>query len=359
MKINVFGVGDRFIPADVISDGLSVLNSYAHVQTIDWAMDNEAELQRINSIVEAQGSDAIQPPDYVFDMARDAEVFITQFCTVTRKLIDHCPRLKIIGVLRAGCENVNVDYASEKGILVMNTPGRNADAVADYTIGMMIAEVRNIAKGHMALKNGHWVRQYPNSSYIPDISGKTVGLIGFGQIGRKVARRLKGFDVRIFCYDPYVDVFPEEIEACSLETLMHTADFISIHVRSTPETAKLVSKEMIALMKSTAYLINTSRPTLIDTDALVAALQDKRIAGAAIDVFDTEPPGKDNPLVRLENITITPHMAGGSRDAFHLSPNKLALEMVKLWQADQTPRTIVNQDLYKKAMQGRTAFFKI
>jgi D-3-phosphoglycerate dehydrogenase len=233
-----------------------------------------------------------------------------------------------------------VAHATRKGILVVNTPGRNANSVADFTIGMMLAEARNIARGHLLMKNGKWVRQYPNSFYIPDMYGKTVGLIGFGEIGRAVARRLAGFDVRILVYDPFVKQMPEDIAACSLPELMRESDFVSVHVRSTKETEHLVNAQMIALMKPTAYLVNTARPAVIDENALYEALRDKRIAGAAIDVFNVEPPGRDYPLIRLENITVTPHMAGGSRDAFYGSPGKLATDLAALLSGVLPPHTV-------------------
>lgn len=357
MKIKILGIGDLFIPASCIAEGLSALESDdVCVQTVDWVHKDEAELQSINSIVESLGCEAVIPPDYIFDLARDADIIVTQFCTITRALIDHCKNLKVIGVLRAGCENVNLDYATEKGILVVNTPGRNADAVADYTIGMMLAEARNIAKAHLALKQGEWIRQYPNSASIPDMCGKKVGLIGFGEIGRKVARRLAGFDAEVLCYDPFVSKFPDNVRPCDLPELMRLSDFVSIHVRSTRETENLVSADMIALMKPTAYLINTARPAIVDEDALYAALRDRRIAGAAIDVFNVEPPGKDYPLIQLDNITVTPHMAGGTRDAFYRSPDKLAALMQGLWNGEQ-PRNLVNPAVYAEKMKNRTAFF--
>ncbi len=340
--VKILGIGDHFIPAAIIGQGLSELD--ADVSVLDWALPDEAELQRLNSIVECEGCEALQPPDYVIDAAKDCDIFVTQFVPVTQRLIDACSRLKCIGVLRAGWENINVAHATKKGVLVVNTPGRNANAVADFTIGMMLAEARNIARGHLLLKNGEWVRQYPNSFYIPDMYGKTVGLIGFGEIGRGVAHRLSGFDVRLLVYDPFVKQLPEGVVACGLHELMCESDFVSVHVRSSKETENLVSADMIALMKPTAYLINTARPAIIDENALYEALRDRRIAGAAIDVFNVEPPGRDYPLVRLENITVTPHMAGGSRDAFYGSPGKLARDL-KVLLAGGMPPHAVNKEV--------------
>ena len=163
-------------------------------------------------------------------------------------------------------------------------------------------------------------RVYPNSSYIPDLPGKTVGIVGLGEIGLKVAKRLTGFDMKMLAYDPYAKEVPDYIKLVSLEEIMKESDFVTIHARLTNETKGMISAELINLMKPTSYLINSSRSALVDEEALYQALKEGRLAGAALDVFDVEPPGKDYPLVRLENVTITPHMAGGSSDAFFNSP---------------------------------------
>jgi D-3-phosphoglycerate dehydrogenase / 2-oxoglutarate reductase len=348
--MKLVGIGDLFIPKEYIQSGFKAFEKFGvQVTTLDWQLKDFQELQNINLLVEKGGSEAYEPPKYILDAVQDADIIITQFCTITQKLIDHCKNLKVIGVLRAGIENINLNYATEKGILVFNTPGRNSDAVADFTIGMIIAECRNIAKGHLGLKNGEWNREYPNSFYIPDLPGKTVGIVGLGEIGQKVAKRLVGFDVKLLGYDPYVKNAPYGIELVTLEKMMAESDFVTIHARMTKETEKMISQELIGKMKPTAYLVNTSRAGLVDEDALYEALKNKKIAGAALDVFNLEPPGKDYPLVVLDNVTLTPHMAGGSKDAFLNSPKKLAAEMTNLW-SKQTSRYLVNKEIFEKAI---------
>lgn len=349
--MKLVGIGDLFIPNGYIVSGFkSFSDRGVEVETVDWKLKDFQELQNINLLVETSGSEAYEPPEYIVDACKDADIIITEFCTVTKKLIDACKNLKVIGVLRAGTENINVSYATEKGILVYNTPGRNADAVADFTIGAMLCESRNIAKGHLGLKNGEWARVYPNSGSIPDLPGKTVGIIGLGEIGQKVAKRLVGFDVNLLGYDPFVSNPPYGINMVTLEELMMQSDFITIHVRAMKQTENLVSRELIQKMKPTAYFINTSRSSVADEAALVEALQNKKIAGAALDVFDQEPPGKDYPLVLLDNVTITPHMAGGSNDAFFNSPKKLAVEMIKLFDKESS-RYVVNKDVFEKVLE--------
>lgn len=350
--MKLVGIGDLFIPSEFIEIGFKNFKEMGvEIETVEWKLKDFEELQNINLAVEKGGSEAYEPEQYILDAISDADIIITEFCTVTKKMIDNCPNLKVIGVLRAGIENINLQYASEKGIIVFNCPGRNADAVADYTIGLLLSECRNIAKGHVGMKEGLWLREYPNSFYIPDLPGKTVGLVGLGEIGQKVAKRLVGFDVELLAYDPFVTNPPYGIKMCTLEELMEKSDFVSIHARHTKETEGLVSKELIAKMKPTAYLINTSRSALCDEQALYEALKAKKIAGAGLDVFNAEPPGKDYPIVMLDNVTVTPHMAGGSKDAFLNSPKRIAGEMVKLW-SKEVSRFVVNKDVFKEKIDS-------
>lgn len=329
--MRIVGIGDLFIPARYIEEGFATLRKRnCTVVAMDWPLLDFAELQGYNLKIETEGCQAVQPPACVFDFCRDADVIITQFCPITRELVDACPNLKAIGVLRSGMENVCADYAAKRGIALFNCAGRNAESVSDFTIGMIIAEARNIARGHRGILNGQWIRNYSNSGHIPDLPGRTVGLVGCGKIGLKVAKKLSGFDVRILGYDPYADVevcSKAGIELTSLEDLMKRSDFVSLHARLTEQNRHLIDATMIARMKPTAYLINTSRAGLIDEQALVAALKAKRIMGAALDVFDQEPLQPDNPILQLDNVTLTPHMAGGSNDAFFNTPHQLCKQM--------------------------------
>jgi D-3-phosphoglycerate dehydrogenase len=338
------GIGDLFIPPRFIETGMNFQNIAA--RTVMWETEGFDGLQKLNLLIEKEGSEAYDVPDYILDVAADADILITQFCPVSKKTIDLCGNLKIIGVLRSGYENINVPYATDKGILVLNTPGRNADSVADFTIGAIIAECRNIARGHHGLKSGTWIREYPNSAYIPDLPGKTVGIIGFGEIGAKVAKRLGGFDMRILACDPFRKTAEYGAELVDLKYLMANSDFITLHARLTEENHRLINAEMLALMKPTAYIINTARAGLVDEAALYEALKNRKITGAMLDVFEKEPPGND-PLVSLDNVTMTPHMAGGSSDAFYNSPKRLAMEIAKALKGE-IPRFLVNKEVWEK-----------
>lgn len=329
--MKIVGIGDLFIPAAYIEKGFAPMREKGHtLEVLDWPLKGFDELQNYNLLVETLGCEALRPPECVFELCCDADVIITQFCPVNHELVNACPNLKAIGVLRSGTENVCSEYAASRGIAVLNVPGRNAEAVSDYAVGMMICEARNIARGHRGIMRNQWIRDYSNSGNIPDLPGRTVGLIGCGAVGLKVARKLSGFDMRIIGYDPYANAEAcraAGVELVALEALMTEADFVSLHARLTEQNRHLINAQMLALMKRTAYLINTSRAGLIDEAALVDALKERRIAGAALDVYEHEPLQPDDPLLSLDNVTLTPHMAGGSNDAFYNTPALLCSRM--------------------------------
>jgi D-3-phosphoglycerate dehydrogenase len=357
--MKLVGITDLFIPRQYIEDGFKILEPLGvEIVILDWKLKGFDEFQSINLLIEQKGCEAYEIPEYIFENVKDADIIITEFCPVSKKMIDICKKLKVIGIMRAGYENINLDYANEKGILVFNTVGRNADAVADFTIGLMISECRNIARGHCGLKKGIWIKEYSNSSYVPDLTGKTVGIIGLGEIGRKVAKRLIGFDTRLIAFDPFIHCADYGVELVSLEYLMKASDFITIHTRLTSETKHMINEKYLSMMKTTAYFINTSRAGIVDEKALYKVLKNKNIAGAAMDVFEKEPPGKYYPIVTLENVTITPHLAGGTTDSFRNSPKKLAKEIKKLWEKKESTM-IVNKQLFRKIIvSSQYPFFK-
>lgn len=333
--MKLLGIGDLFIPSSYIETGMQPLAQLGYtITTVDWKLSGFDELQHINLLVEQGKREDIEIPPEIWDAALEAEILITQFFPIGRKLIDACKNLKAIGVLRAGYENVDVEYAKEKGIAVFHAIGRNAHAVSDFAVGAMICEARNIARGHMGIKTGRWILEYPNSASIPDLHGKTVGIIGYGEIGRLVAKKLSGFDVNILVYDPYYH--GGDVALVALEQLMEESDFITLHARLTPENEHMINRDLLSRMKPTAYLINTSRSGLIDETALWDVLYHHRIAGAFLDVFDHEPPSLDDPLVQLDNVTLTPHMAGGSKDAFYQTPALLAAAMVEAFSGKKS-----------------------
>jgi D-3-phosphoglycerate dehydrogenase len=215
---------------------------------------------------------------------------------------------------------------------VVNTPGRNASAVAEFTIGAMLAETRNITKGHDALRKG----EYRGDLYRADVTGRelhemTVGLIGYGEVGRRVAKLLKAFGCRILVVDPYVQLSAEDLRdgvvQTSFATLLVEADVISLHARVTPETTRMINEETLRKMKPDATLVNTARGPLLDYDALYRVMAEGHLRGAMLETFAIEPVPPDWPLLQLPNITLTPHIAGASVHTVRYAADKAAEEV--------------------------------
>lgn len=253
----------------------------------------------------------------------DADYLITHFAPVSSRIMEAGKKLKFIGVARSGCENIYLKAASEKGIKVAVAAGRLADPVADYTVGILLAECRNISRLSLRPSDGKWTGKKPdNFKYVKCLRNKQVGIIGLGIIGKNVAERLKGFGVRLMAYDPFCpdsDFEKYECKRVDLPELMKTADFICIHARLTSETKGMVTKELINQMKPSAFIVNTARADLLDEAALIQALKEHKIAGAALDVFSEEPLPEDHELRKLDNVTLTPHIAGGTSDQAEIS----------------------------------------
>lgn len=345
MKVLV--IGDPLLTAAQMKEAVhSVLGEMVQVFMVDWQPASEEEFWHLRSLVEKQGPEAGQPPQEIFDHVGEVDLILTQHTPLNHAIIQAAKQCKVIGVCRAGLENVDVTTASAQNIAVSRTMGRNAHAVSDYTIGLMLAEMRNIARAHAALKEGRWQKKYANAAFVGDMYGKTVGLIGFGYIGHLVARKLSGFTVHLLVYDPYAqqeDVQKVGGKLVSLEELCQASDFISMHARLSKETQGLLGAHEFSLMKPTVYLINTARAGLIEEQALLRALQTKRIGGAAIDVYPTEPPPPNHPLLQMDNVTITPHLAGSTQDVFRRTPY-LLLEELQRVAKEGHPRWFINAD---------------
>ena len=340
--MRLLAISDTYIPFPFMEQGLRPLQELGvDVEVRRWEHDTLIELQRANLAIEQGGPQAIELPAELTGDLKNVEILIVQFTPVSRSFIEAATALRIVGVLRGGTENVDVSFATRRGITVMNTPGRNARAVAECTLGMILAEVRNIARSHACLKSGQWRREYPNSDAIPELCGKTVGLVGYGDVGRLVAHYLQAFGSHVVAYDPYFCGDPGRVQLVDLPALLQQSDVISIHARLTEESHHLIGAQELALMKPTAILVNTARSGLVDEQALVEALQQRRIMGAAIDVFETEPLAPDHPLVTLDNVTVTPHLAGSTIDAFRNSPGLMAGHLTR-WLQGQENLPIVN-----------------
>jgi D-3-phosphoglycerate dehydrogenase len=329
--MKLLAISDAYIPQAVMERGLARLGALGiQVEVRPWEHASLIELQQANLAIEQGGPSAVPLDEHLMADGAEVEILVVQFAPVAERFLERLPALKVIGVLRGGCENLAVATATRRGIGVINTPGRNARAVAECTVGLMLAEIRNLARAHASLKAGDWRREFPNRQAIPELRGKTVGLIGYGAVGRLVAHYLEAFGSRIVVYDPYLQGDPAPAEQVELATLLETSDLVSLHARLTPESQGLIGAAELARMKPSAVLVNTARSGLIVEAALVDALRRRTIMGAALDVFDLEPLGPGHPFLALDNVTLTPHLAGSSIDAFHGSPELMAGHLANL-----------------------------
>jgi D-3-phosphoglycerate dehydrogenase len=278
----------------------------------DVPMEHGYAVAGMDGLKEYMGS-----ADEVVAMLGDAEIMVTQLAPLSAGMMDRLPYLKFVAVSRGGPVNIDMAAARERGIIVVNTPGRNASAVAEFTIGAILAETRNITRGHESLRRGEW----RGDLYRADLTGEelsemTVGLIGYGEVGRRVVKFLKAFGCRILVSDPYVQLTAEDLRdgviQTSLERVLQESDVVSLHPRVTAETTQMMNTGTFAAMKKGAYFINTARGPLVDYDALYEALKSQRLRGAMIETFGVEPVPPEWPLLQLPNLTMTPHIAGAS-----------------------------------------------
>jgi phosphoglycerate dehydrogenase-like enzyme len=279
----------------------------------------------------------------------DAELLICELERVDDAVLEAAPRLRLIAACRGEPTNVDLAAATSRGIPVLHTPGRNADSVADFVIGLMLMEARSIARAERHLRADGWNvdGELPYFHFRgPELAGRTLGLVGFGAVGRQVAARAAGFDMLVLVYDPYVPVVPAPYEKSPLEQLLRRCDFLSIHCPPTPETTGMIGRRELELMRAPAYLINTARAAVVDEQALVDALRARAIAGAALDVFWEEPIPRDHPLLTLENVTLTPHVAGAADDVkeHHAA---IVLEDLRRWQRGDRPLHLANLQVWR------------
>jgi D-3-phosphoglycerate dehydrogenase len=333
--MKLLAISDTYIPHAWMQEGLRELESLdVEVEVRRWEHARLVELQEANLAIEQGGPGAVELPPDVTQGLDEFAMLVVQFAPVSRRFLEAATSLKVIGVLRGGTENVDVPFATSRGISVLNTPGRNARTVAECTLGLILTEIRNLARSHAFLKHGTWRREYPNSEMIPELCGKTVGLVGYGAVGRLVAHYLEALGSRILAYDPYCQGEPSPAELVDLPALLKQADVVSLHARLSEETMHLIGRKELAMMKPSAVLVNTARSGLVDEQALVEALSERRIMGAAIDVFDTEPLPPGHPLVELDNVTLTPHLAGSTMDAFRNSPRQMAGYLTRMLRGE-------------------------
>ncbi len=254
--------------------------------------------------------------DDLFEAVRDCDGLVVRSETkVTAQLMEAAGRLRAVGRAGVGVDNIDVAAATARGIVVMNAPDGNTMTTAEHTLALLLALARRVPQGNASLKAGRWERK----KFVGvELRGKTLGIVGLGRIGRVVASRAQGFEMKVVAFDPFVT--PEqardvEIELATLEEVCARADFLTVHTPLTAETRGIIGARELSLMKRDVRLINCARGGLIDERALYAAIKEGRVAGAALDVFEQEPPPPDDPLLALEEVIVTPHLGASTKEA--------------------------------------------
>jgi D-3-phosphoglycerate dehydrogenase / 2-oxoglutarate reductase len=327
-------IGDRFMLSSMFEEAirhrarLHDLSISTHdMPWPDQAMEHGYAVAGMDGLKEYLGD-----ADEIVDLVRDAELLVTQLAPMSAAMMDRLPQLKFIAVSRGGPVNIDMKAAGERKITVVNTPGRNASAVAEFTIGAILAETRNITRGHDALRRG----EYRGDLYRADVTGRelhemTVGIVGYGEVGRRVVKLLKAFGCKILVCDPYVQLSADDLRdgvaQASLDRVLEEADVVSLHPRVTSETAGMMNREALLKMKKDATLINTARGPLLDYQALHDVMVSGHLRGAMLETFAIEPVPPDWPLLQLPNVTLTPHIAGASVHTVRYAANMAAEEV--------------------------------
>jgi D-3-phosphoglycerate dehydrogenase len=327
-------IGDRFMAPAVFEAALPK-GSDCRLSELAWPDEpfvNACHEGELAGLKEFMGD-----PAEIAAMIGDADVLITHLAPVSASILERCPGLKLIGVSRGGPVNIDIAAAKARGVAVVNAPGRNASAVAEFTIAAILMETRLMRAGHEALRQGVWRGDLYRADVTgPELSELTVGLIGYGQIGTRVVKLLKPFGCRIVVCDPYKELSPEDaadgVVMTDLATLLAQADVVSLHARVTDETRGFLAAPQFKAMKRGSWFINTARGPMVNYPDLLAALDGGQLRGAMLETFWQEPPPADHPLLRHPRVTLTPHIAGASTTTVRIAAAMVAEEIGR-WQA--------------------------
>ena len=335
-------IGDRFMLPSVFAGKIAAACGEGHtIRTLeqpwpDEPMEHGYAKAGLDGLKEYFGK-----PDEIVDFVADAEIFVTHLAPLSDGMFARLPQLKFVAVSRGGPVNIDMKAARARGVRVVNTPARNASAVAEFTIGAILAETRMIRSGHDALKRGDW----RGDLYRADLTGRelsemTVGVIGYGNIGTRLVKLLKPFGCKIMVCDPYVQLSAQDradgVAHVDLDTLVSGSDVVTLHARVTAETTGMIDAKAFARMKPGATFVNTARGPMVDYDALYDALKSGHLRGAMLETFAVEPPPPDWPLLHLPNVTLTPHIAGASVKTVTYAA-EMAAEEVRRYLAGEPP----------------------
>jgi D-3-phosphoglycerate dehydrogenase len=341
-KLQIAIIGDHFMKAEAFTEALKrVPDLDADMRTLelpwpDQPMKHGYVDGGLKGLKEYMGD-----PDAVVRFVDGAEILINHLAPINGAILDRLPNLRLIAVSRGGPVNIDVAACKARDVKLVNTPGRNSSAVAEFTIAAILNETRLIRAGHEALRKGVWRGDLYRFDIIDaELSEMTVGLIGYGHIGTKVVKLLKPFGCRILVADPYVPLSAEDVadgvRAADLGALLEESDVVSLHARVTEETRGFLAAEQFARMKKGAYFINTARGPMVNYDDLYQALKSKHLRGAMLETFWLEPVPADAALLQLDNVTLTPHIAGASKTTVRIAARMIA-EEIRRYAAGEPP----------------------
>ncbi|HAJ32702.1 MAG TPA: hydroxyacid dehydrogenase [Candidatus Atribacteria bacterium] len=283
--------------------------------------------------------------DEVIEAAKDADGILNQYAPITRRVIESLKRCKVILRYGVGVDNIDVEAATERGIIIANVPDYCIDEVSTHTMALILACARGITLLDRKRREKKW--DFTLAKPLFRTKGKNLGLFGLGRIARMVAQKASRFGFKIIAYDPYISKVDEDIKLVEFSKLLSDSDFVSLHAPLTQETRHSFGESELKAMKKTAYLINTSRGPLLNEKALYQALREKWIAGAALDVMEKEPPEWDNPLLKLNNLIVTPHISFYSEESYVELKTKTAKAVLAVLKGE-LPRAIVNPQVIKR-----------
>lgn len=342
MKILV--VGDSFVPVPVFELGLAALQGAHQLEYLQ--LDESQELMPISA---SEGSirEYLGTPAQIAARVRGAEILIVHGAPVTDEVLAAAPNLRLICCARGGPVNVDVAAVSARQIPLVNTPGKNAESVADQALAFMIMLARGFPKAQRFLIEGGTLGEsaFEGARFLGhDLGGHVLGLVGFGNVGSRVHRRALAFGMRLVVYDPYVrvDELSSTEQVSTLAELLAKSDFVSLHVRATAETQNFFGASQFNAMKPASYFLNTARESLIDEEALDAALASGHLAGAALDVVRPRSQDGPHPLLRHENVVITPHIGGATHETLLRGVTMVADE-IQRFAAGEPLRAVVNR----------------
>lgn len=312
MTTRILAAGDHFVTNELLIEAIT-REATADVSfdelTLPWPVQ---PFGPVGEVTEASGTE-----DELIRALQGVEICVTQMAPLTEKVLAACPDLRLFSIGRGGPVNANLEAATLHGVAVTFAPGRNSTATAEHTVAMMLAAARRIPTTHGDLVRGQWRGDYYMYDAVgPELEGSTVGLVGYGAIGRKVARILGGFGARVLVHDPYVtqDDLGGSAQLVGLPDLLGRSKIVSLHARLTDETVGMVAAAEIAQMPSGSILVNCARGALLDYDATLDALDSGHLFGAAFDVFPEEPIPAGSRLLTTPGVVLTPHLAGSSKE---------------------------------------------